>query len=344
MARKKAFITGVTGQDGAWLAQLLLSRGYAVYGGIRRTSRKNLATLNFLGITDKIKLVDFDLLEYSNVCDAIRNIKPDEFYNLAAQSFVATSFKQPILTGMTDGMAVAYILDIIKTFSRKTKFYQASTSEMFGAVQAKIQNEQTPFYPRSPYGAAKLYAHWMTVNYRESYGLFATSGILFNHESELRGPEFVTRKITMNAAAWAKNTGKVLELGNLDAGRDWGYAREYVLGMYLMMQSTKPDTFVLATGVTKSIRDFVEYSFTAVGRKIVWRGQGKKECGYDQKTQELLVKVNPDFYRPAEVDVLRGDASKARRILHWRPKTDVKKLAQLMVAHDLKVLEHRERV
>lgn len=336
---KKAFITGITGQDGAWLAKYLVEKGYSVYGGVRRISKQNLSNLDFVGVSDKVKLVEFDLLEYSNMHQTIVDIKPDEFYNLAAQSFVATSFKQPIYTSVTDGIGVAYILDILKTFAPKTKFYQASTSEMFGKVQAIPQNEETSFYPRSPYGVAKLYAHWMTVNYRESYGMFATSGILFNHESELRGSEFVTRKISMNVARWAKGEVKVLELGNLDSKRDWGYAKEYVEGMHAIMQAQEPDTFVLATGVTTKIRDFVQFAFGYINRQIRWEGIGDAEKGYDSKTGELLVAVNPEFYRPAEVDLLIGDGSKAKRVLGWEPKVGVEELAKIMVEADIKLLK-----
>lgn len=336
---KKAFITGVTGQDGAWLAKLLVEKGYQVIGGVRRISKQNLSNLKFVGVADKVKLVEFDLLEHFNIYQMITDYQPDEFYNLAAQSFVGTSFKQPINTSLTDGIAVTYILDILKTFAPHTKFYQASTSEMFGKVQAIPQSEETPFYPRSPYGVAKLYAHWMTVNYRESYNLFATSGILFNHESELRGPEFVTRKITMNVAKWAVGQGKTLELGNLDASRDWGYAKEYVEGMYLMMQADNPDTFVLATGTTTKIRDFVNQAFEVIGRSIRWEGEGQQEQGFDTKTGELLVKVNPEFYRPAEVDLLIGDASKAEKVLGWKPKVTMQELAKIMVEADVKLLK-----
>jgi len=334
---KTAFITGITGQDGAWLAQLLLAKGYKVYGGMRRTSTSNTWRLQFLGIQDKITIVEFDLLDYSNMFQAIKEVQPDEFYNLAAQSFVGTSFKQPVSTGMVDGMSVAYILDILHTVSPHTKFYQASTSEMYGMVQEVPQTELTPFYPRSPYGCAKLYAHWMTVNYRESYSMFAASGILFNHESELRGPEFVTRKITLNAAARYHGGLEVLELGNLDAKRDWGYAKEYVEGMYLMLQAEKPDTFVLATNETTTIRDFVTVAFAQIDRKVRWDGMGKEEKGYDDTTGELLVQVNPNFFRPAEVDLLIGDSTKTQKILGWKAKTSWKELAQLMVQSDIKL-------
>jgi GDPmannose 4,6-dehydratase len=339
---KKAFITGITGQDGAWLAQLLLTKGYTVYGGIRRTSTTNLWRLDFLGITDQVKLVEFDLLDYTNIANIIKDLMPDEFYNLAAQSFVGTSFKQPISTGMIDGIGVAYILDLLQTFSPKSRFYQASTSEMFGKVQEIPQKETTPFYPRSPYGCAKMYAHWMVTNYRESYGMFATSGILFNHESELRGPEFVTRKITIGVAKWNSGDKKPIELGNLDAKRDWGYAKEYVEGMYLMLQAKEPDSFVLATNQTSSIREFVEYSFGVIGREIIWSGVAENETGTDKATGETLVKVNPEFYRPAEVELLIGDPEKATQILGWKPKTNVKQLAELMVKNDIELLNSKK--
>jgi GDPmannose 4,6-dehydratase len=332
---KIAFVTGITGQDGAWLSKLLLEKGYTVYGGVRRTSSSNMWRLEFLGIADKVKLVEFDLLDYSNIYQVVRDIKPDEFYNLAAQSFVGTSFKQPISTGMIDGMGVAYILDVLHTVSPETKFYQASTSEMFGLVQQIPQTESTPFYPRSPYGCAKMYSHWMVTNYRESYDMFATSGILFNHESELRGLEFVTRKITDNVAKRYHGHNIVLELGNLDAKRDWGYAKEYVEGMYLMLQAKTPDTFVLATNVTTTIRDFVNYSFQVIDKTIRWEGTAENEKGYDANTGELLVQVNPKFYRPAEVELLIGDPKKAKDILGWSPKTSVADLAEIMVRSDI---------
>jgi len=339
MSQKTAFITGITGQDGAWLAQHLLTLGYKVYGGARRTSTQNLRRLEFLGIQDKVTLVEFDLLDYSNIYQAIKKIQPDEFYNLAAQSFVGTSFAQPISTGMIDGMGVTYILDILHTFSPHTKFYQASTSEMFGLVQEIPQRETTPLHPRSPYGVAKLYAHWMTVNYRESYDMFATSGILFNHESELRGPEFVTRKVTMHVARQYNGEKKPLEIGNMDAKRDWGYAKEYVQGMHLMLQAEKPDTFVLATGKTTSIRQFIENAYQVIDKKVTWEGTGEDEVGIDTKTGDILVKVNPQFYRPAEVELLIGDASKAESILGWKAETDIEKLTEIMVKNDIQQLK-----
>ncbi len=340
---KKAFITGINGQDGAWLAKLLLQKGYEVYGGIRRSSHNLTPSLDFLEITDKVKLVDFDLLDYSNIYKNITEIKPDEFYNLAAQSHVGISFKQPLSTFQIDSVGVNYVLDILYTFLPETKFYQASTSEMFGGLDYNRPKngytEVSPFHPRSPYGVAKLAAHWMTVNYRESYNFFGASGILFNHESELRGPKFVTRKITLHAATWANNQkGKLLELGNMKAKRDWGYAKEYVECMYLMLQQNKPDTFVIATGETTTVKDFVEYSFEAVNRHIRWEGEGVDEKGYDIKTGEQLVGVNSDFYRPAEVDLLVGDSTKAKEVLDWEPKIKARELAEIMVRHDIEVV------
>lgn len=343
MPRKIAFVTGVTGQDGAWLCQLLLQKGYKVYGGLRRTSRRQIDNLEFLGLAEKVELVDFDLLEYSNMFNVIKEIKPDEFYNLAAQSFVKVSFDQPIVTAMTDAISVAYLLDIIKTVSPRTRFYQASTSEMFGRAQEIPQTEKTPFCPCSPYGIAKLYAHWLTVNYRESYKMFAVSGILFNHESELRGPEFVTRKITQHVARFSRGETKILELGNLSAKRDWGYAKEYVEGMYRMMQAAQPDTYVLATGKNYTIRDFVSRAFRVTDVKVRWRGKGKNERGYDAKTGQLLVRVNPKFYRPAEVKELLGDSSKAKKLLGWKPKVDTIKLAEIMVRNDIRLLEKKRK-
>lgn len=332
---KKALITGITGQDGAWLAKLLLDEGYTVYGGSRRSSTRNTQRLDYLDITRHVNIVDFDLLDYTNIFNVIKEIQPDEIYNLAAQSFVGTSFRQPISTTEINARGVAYILDILKTIKPDCKFYQASTSEMFGNVQKIPQTEQTPFYPRSPYGVAKLYAHWLTVNYRESYDMFATSGILFNHESELRGKEFVTRKITHHVAEYHHGNTTPLQIGNMDSQRDWGYAKEYVEGMYKMMQADKPDTFVLATGVTTTIRKFIEMAFKVIDIEIDWVGKGVDEKGYNKGTQELLVEVNPEFFRPAEVDLLVGDASKAKSKLGWEAQTNIEHLTEIMVKHDI---------
>jgi GDPmannose 4,6-dehydratase len=332
---KRALITGVTGQDGAYLAKLLLDRGYEVYGAHRRSASLNLWRLHELGITDQIRLVPFELLEYSNILLAIDKIKPTEVYNLAAQSFVGLSFEQPMYTADVDGMGVARLLEAIKTVDPSIRFYQASTSEMFGKVQEIPQTEKTPFYPRSPYGVAKLYAHWMTVNYRESYNMHATCGILFNHESPMRGLEFVTRKITSQLALIHHNKLNVLELGNLDAKRDWGFAGDYVEGMYQMLQRNKPEDFVLATNQTHSVREFVELASTIAGFDIEWRGEAEKTEGWDKKTNRVIVRVNPAFYRPAEVELLIGDATHAAQALEWKAKTTFPQLVEMMMKKDL---------
>ncbi|KKR05758.1 MAG: GDP-mannose 4,6-dehydratase [candidate division WS6 bacterium GW2011_GWF2_39_15] len=335
---KKALITGITGQDGPWLAKRLLDKGYEVYGTARRNSVRNFYGLEYVGAVGKVKIIDMDLLDYSNIHDTLISVKPDEVYNLAAQSFVGASFKQPISTTLTNSLGVAYILDIIKTFLPKTKIYQASTSELFGKVVESPQNERTPFYPRSPYAISKLYSHWMMINYRESYDIFATCGILFNHESELRGKEFVTRKITQFVAKNSLGDKEVLKIGNLNIKRDWGYAKDYVEGMYLMMQSDKPDTFVLSTGVSTTIRQFTELAFSVIGKKLRWEGEDATEKGYDSETGILLVEVDPEFFRPAEVDMLCGDSKKAHEILNWHPKTTVEELSRKMVEHDIQLL------
>ena len=332
---KKAIITGIAGQDGAFLAQLLLSKGYTVIGADRR----RVDTLNWrlvdLGINDKIKFVYFDLLEESNINKLVRDEKPDEFYNLAAQSFVKASFDLPLLTSDVDAMGVLRILDAIKNYSPKTKFYQASTSEMFGKVQSIPQTETTPFYPRSPYGVAKLFAHWMTINYRESFGLYACSGILFNHESEYRGSEFVTQKIIESAVKIKYGSKEPIYLGNIDAKRDWGYAKDYVEGMYLMLQQENPSDYILATNKTCSVRDFIVLSFNNLGININWKGEGINEEGYDDNGN-ILVKISEQFYRPAEVDLLIGDFAKANKSLGWTPATDLKNLVEIMINHAIK--------
>jgi GDPmannose 4,6-dehydratase len=332
---KKAIITGIAGQDGAFLAQLLLSKGYTVIGADRR----RVDTLNWrlvdLEINDKIKFVYFDLLEESNINKLIRDEKPDEFYNLAAQSFVKASFDLPLLTSDVDAMGVLRILDAIKNYSPKTKFYQASTSEMFGKVQSIPQTETTPFYPRSPYGVAKLFAHWMTINYRESFGLYACSGILFNHESEFRGSEFVTQKIIESAVKIKYGSKEPIYLGNIDAKRDWGYAKDYVEGMYLMLQQENPSDYILATNKTCSVRDFIVLSFNNLGININWKGEGINEEGYDDNGN-ILVKISEEFYRPAEVDLLIGDFAKAHKNLGWSPATDLEKLVEIMINHAIK--------
>jgi len=334
---KKAIVTGITGQDGAYLAELLLKKGYEVYGTFRRTASVNFWRIKELGIDkdEQLHLVEFDLTDQSNAIRMVSEIEPDEIYNLAAQSFVGVSFEQPIATANITGLGALHLLEAIRIVNPKIKFYQASTSEMFGKVQEIPQKESTPFYPRSPYGVAKLYAHWMAVNYRESYGIFASSGILFNHESPLRGLEFVTRKITDGVAKIKLGKLDVLELGNLDAKRDWGYAKEYVEGMYLMLQAPQSDTYVLATNQTQTVRDFVKLAFKAVDIDIEFKGKGVDEIGIDVKTDKTVVKINPKFFRPAEVDLLIGDASKAKKELGWEPKCTLEELCDMMVQADL---------
>ena len=337
---KKAIITGVGGQDGAYLARYLIDLGYEVYGGYRRAVSPNFWRLNELGLLNEpnFHLVEFELTDPFNILSAVNEIRPEEIYNLAAQSFVGVSFKEPFHTANATGIGALNILEAIKTVDKSIKFYQASTSEMFGKVQAVPQSETTPFYPRSPYGVAKLYAHFITVNYQESYDIFASSGILFNHESPLRGLEFVTRKITNTAAKIALKKAKTLELGNLDAKRDWGYAKEYVEGMHAMLQAPAPDTFVLATGVTTTVRDFVKLSFEALDIGIKFEGEGINEVGLNDKG-DVIVKINPAFFRPAEVDLLIGDASKAKQKLGWSAKTDLKGLCDMMIKADLRRIE-----
>lgn len=340
---KKALITGVRGQDGAYLSKLLLEKGYKVYGADRRSGDSSLWRLKELGIDKKIHHIYMDLLEYSNVVEVIKEIKPDELYNLAAQSFVAASFKQPLLTAEIDALGVLRILEAVRLFSPKTKVYQASTSEMFGKVQSIPQNEKTPFYPRSPYAVSKLFAHWICVNYRESYDLFVCSGILFNHESPLRGIEFVTRKVSYTVARIYNGFDEKIVVGNLDSKRDWGYAEEYVYGMWLMLQQKKADDYVLATGETHTVREFIEKAFETVGIDIVWKGKGVDEKGYDKKTGKVLVEVSKEFYRPAEVDLLLGDPSKAEKELGWNAKTKFEELVKMMVSADIERIK-KEKV
>lgn len=335
---KTALITGISGQDGAYLAQLLLDKGYRVYGTYRRTSSVNFWRIEELGI-DKhpnLHLAEYDLTDLGSSIRLLEATEAEEVYNLAAQSFVGVSFDQPITTGHITGIGAVHMLEAIRTINKKIRFYQASTSEMFGKVQAVPQSESTPFYPRSPYGVAKLYAHWMTVNYRESYDIFGSSGILFNHESPLRGREFVTRKITDAVAKIKLGQLDVLELGNLDAKRDWGFAKEYVEGMWRMLQVNEPDTYVLATGRTETVRDFVSMAFKASGIDIQWKGSRENECGVDAATDVERVRINPKYYRPAEVDLLIGDAAKARQKLGWQVNTSLEQLCQMMVEADVR--------
>lgn len=334
---KRAIITGITGQDGAYLAQLLLEKGYQVYGTYRRLSSQNFWRIKDLGV-DKhpnLKLVEYDLTDLGATIRLLDECEPDEIYNLAAQSFVGVSFKQPNTTAQITELGALNILEAIRIVNRNIKYYQASTSEMFGKVQAIPQTENTPFYPRSPYGVAKLYAHWITINYRESYDIFGSCGILFNHESPLRGLEFVTRKITHTVAEIANGSDAILELGNLDAKRDWGFAKDYVQGMWMMLQAEKPDTFVLATNVTTTVRDFATKAFKAANIDIQFKNSGEEEIGFDVNSGRTLVKVNPTFFRPAEVDLLIGCPRKAKEILGWQPQVSLDELCTMMVEADL---------
>jgi GDPmannose 4,6-dehydratase len=335
---KAVIITGITGQDGAYLAELLLAKGYAVYGTYRRTSSVNFWRLEELGIAQhpKLHLVEFDLTDLGSAIRLLHTSEATEVYNLAAQSFVGVSFDQPHTTAQITGIGALNLLEAIRIVNPKIRFYQASTSEMFGKVQAVPQMEDTPFYPRSPYGVAKLYAHWMTVNYRESYGIFGSSGILFNHESPLRGREFVTRKITDGMAKLRLSKLDVLELGNLDAKRDWGFAKEYVEGMWRMLQADEPDTFVLATNRTETVRDFVTMAAKAAGFALAWQGKAEQERGIDTATGKTIVAINPKFYRPAEVELLIGNPAKAKAKLGWEPTTTLEQLCAMMVEADLR--------
>lgn len=334
---KTAVITGITGQDGAYLARFLLDKNYVVYGAFRRSSSSNFWRIQTLGVLNhpNFKLYEHDITDISSSIKMLEKTQPDELYNLAAQSFVSTSFEQPIATSEITGLAVLNLLEAIRIVNHKIKFYQASTSEMFGKVQTIPQTEETPFYPRSPYGVAKLYAHWMTINYRESFGLFAANGILFNHESPLRGKEFVTRKITDGMAKIALGQMACLELGNLDSKRDWGYAEEYVAAMWAMLQQPQPDTYVLATQRAESVRAFVELSAKAAGITIRFEHHGEKEIGIDCETNRVIVRVNPQFFRPTEVDLLIGNPEKAQKTLGWSPKTSLETLCSMMVNADL---------
>ena len=335
---KTALITGVTGQDGAYLAQLLLDKNYKVYGTYRRTSSVNFWRMDELGIQNhpNLHLVEYDLTDLGASVAMLQKLQPDEIYNLAAQSFVGVSFEQPSTTAQITGLGALNLLEAIRLVNTKIRFYQASTSEMFGKVQAIPQKEDTPFYPRSPYGVAKLYAHWMTINYRESYDIFGCSGILFNHESPLRGREFVTRKITDSVAKIKLGQLDCLELGNLDAKRDWGFAKEYVEGMWRMLQAKEPDTFVLATNRTSTVREFVRMSFKGAGIDVAFEGEGEQETAIDQANGKTVMRINPAFYRPAEVDLLIGDPTHALNKLGWAPQTDLETLCQMMVEADLR--------
>lgn len=334
---KTAIVTGVTGQDGAYLTEFLIGKGYRVIGTYRRSSSVNFWRLKDLEVLDHPHLIlaEYDLSDLSNTFRLIEKFEPDEIYNLAAQSFVSVSFEQPIMTGAITGLGAVHLLEAIRIINPRIRFYQASTSEMFGKVQHIPQTENTPFYPRSPYGIAKLYAHWMTINYREAYDIFGTSGILFNHESPLRGKEFVTRKIADTVAKIAQGKETTLRLGNIDAKRDWGFAKEYVEGMWAMLQTDNPETYILSTNQTHTVRSFVELAFKAVDINIIWKGKDENEIGYNSKTNDKLIIVDKAFFRPAEVDILIGDATKAKEDLNWEAKMDLPTLCRIMVEADM---------
>ena len=340
---KRALIAGITGQDGAYLAHLLLQKGYQVTAAYRRSSSPDFWRIEHLGIRGhpRLKLAELELVDLGSCIRLIERTEPDEVYNLAAQTHVGFSFHHPITTAHATGLGALHFLEAIRNIDLRIRYYQASSAEMFGKVQAVPQDEQTPFYPRSPYGVSKLLAHWMTVNYRESYGLFGCSGILFNHESPLRGLEFVTRKITDGVARIRLTDAGPIELGNLDARRDWGYAGEYVEGMWRMMQAEASDTYVLATNRAQTVREFATMAFSAAGMDVEWVGQGGHERGICPRSGQVLVCVNPDFYRAAEVDILRGVPSKAQKILGWKHETTLEQLCAVMVKADFDRVEHQ---
>ena len=333
---KKALITGITGQDGSYLAELLLEKGYKVYGIMRRKSGVDYGNAEHL--KDKVELIYADMTDMASLVTAMKISQADEVYNLAAQSFVGTSWDQPMLTTEINAIGVTNLLEAIRTTKPEARFYQASTSEMFGLVQEVPQTEKTPFYPRSPYGVAKLYGHWITKNYRESFDMYACSGILFNHESERRGKEFVTRKVTDAVAKIKHGKQEYLELGNMDAKRDWGHAQDYVKAMWLMLQQDKPDDYVIATGETRTVREFVELAFKHVDIDIEWQGEGTEEVGIDKATGKTVLKINPKFYRPAEVELLLGSPAKAEKALGWKREIDFAQLVSRMVESDLRSL------
>lgn len=339
---KKALITGITGQDGSYLAELLLEKGYEVYGIMRRKSVVDYGNVEH--IKEKLNFIYADMTDVVSLIRAMRISQADEVYNLAAQSFVATSWEQPLATADIDAIGVTNMLEAIRTVKPEARFYQASTSEMFGLVQEMPQKETTPFYPRSPYGVAKLYGHWITKNYRESYDLYACSGILFNHESERRGKEFVTRKITDAVARIKLGVQDHLELGNMDSKRDWGHSKDYVHAMWLMLQQDAADDYVVATGETRTVREFVELAFGHVGIDVEWKGEGVDEIGVDKATGKTIVTINPKFFRPAEVDVLLGDPAKAEKKLGWKRDISFSQLVERMVKNDMALVEKEIKV
>ncbi|MBT3476096.1 GDP-mannose 4,6-dehydratase [bacterium] len=332
---KKALITGITGQDGAYLAQHLLKEGYEVYGAARRNSNYNTERLEILGVEKDVKIKEFELLEETNIRNVIESVSPDEVYNLGAQSFVGASFDTPLYTAEVTGLGTLRVLEALRSISPETKFYQASSSEMFGKVMETPQNEETPFYPRSPYGVAKVYSHFITMNYRESYNIFGCCGILFNHESPLRGNEFVTKKISKAIARIKKGKQDQLVLGNLEAKRDWGFAGDYVEAMHLMLQADKADDYVVSTGETHSVREFVEVTLNHAGIAFEWIGEGVDTVAIAKDSGKKIVVCSKEFYRPAEVDLLLGDCSKASKELGWKPKTKFESLAEMMIKYEL---------
>tara|TARA_B100000941_G_scaffold74363_1_gene50632 strand:- start:193 stop:1215 length:1023 start_codon:yes stop_codon:yes gene_type:complete len=339
--KKTALITGVSGQDGAYLSKLLLKKGYRVIGGERRSASGSLWRLKDLNIENDVEITDFELSEFTNIYRTIEKYRPDEIYNLAAQSFVGASFEMPTMTSDITGLGVSRILEAIRQINPDIKFYQASSSEMFGKVSETPQTENTPFYPRSPYGIAKLFGHWMTINYREAYNIFACSGILFNHESPLRGEQFVTKKITMGLSKIKLGLIEYLELGNLESKRDWGYAGDYVEAMYLMLQNNKPDNYVISTGKTFSVKDFINTSCNELRIDIEWQGSGIDETAINKKTGKSIIRINPKFYRPTEVDLLLGNSTKAKKILKWKPKTNFYELVSKMIEYDYNKLKNK---
>ena len=336
---KQALITGITGQDGSYLAELLLEKGYKVYGIMRRKSVADYG--NAVHIKEKIHFIYADMTDLTSLINAMKIAQPDEVYNLAAQSFVGTSWEQPVATAQIDAIGVTNMLDAIRLVKPEARFYQAATSEMFGKVQEMPQTERTPFYPRSPYGVAKLYGYWITKNYRESFGMFACSGILFNHESERRGKEFVTRKITYAAARIRQGVQECLELGNLDAKRDWGHAQDYVYAMWLLLQNEKPEDYVIATNETRTVRDFTEAAFRYAGISIIWEGEGIQEVGKDCESGRTVVKVNPEFFRPAEVELLWGNPARAEKELGWKRQITFQQLVERMVKSDMELVKRQ---
>ena len=339
--KKKAFITGINGQDGSYLTEILLNKGYEVHGIIRRVSVFNTERIEHLMNHENLKLYHGDITDSSNVNHLIEKIRPEEIYNLSAQSHVAISFEVPEYTAQVDAMGTLRILEAMRSYCPESKFYQASTSELFGKVQETPQKETTPFYPRSPYGVAKLYGFWIVKNYREAYNLFAVNGILFNHESERRAKNFVTRKITNDLCEVHFGLKKSLKLGNLDAKRDWGYAKEYAEAMWLMLQQNTPEDFVIATGKQYSVREFISKAAKHLGYEVEWRGTGADEKGFDKQSGKLLVEVDHKYLRPAEVETLIGDATKAKQLLGWEAKTDIDGLVSLMMKHDMEAVRRK---